>query len=184
MQLILDFAKTLLLSHLKEDGIYVDFTMGNGFDTLFLAEHTNGDIYAFDIQQTAIENTTKLLEQHQINHVNLILDSHSNLKQYLQQPIDAGIFNLGYLPNGDKSITTRTETTLIAVQSALELLSDTGILVIVLYPGHMQGKTESLQVENFCKNLNASAYHVLKYDFINQNHPPYLIAIKKRHLKK
>lgn len=184
MELILDFAKRLLLNHLHEAGVYADFTMGNGYDTLFLAQHTKGTVYSFDIQQTALEHTQALLEEHRVQNARLILDSHSHLTQYITEPLDAGIFNLGYLPGGDKSITTQTSTTLQAVQDALALLKSDGILVLVLYPGHPQGKQESEVVSWFCAELDGSAYDVIRYDFINKKNPPYVIAIEKRTAQK
>lgn len=180
MEVILDFAKTLLLPHLHKEGVYVDFTMGNGFDTLFLAKHTSALVYSFDIQQIAVDRTESLLKQHQISNVKLILDSHANVKDYLPGPIDAGIFNLGYLPNGNKSITTEGTSSLKAVQIAIESLSDRGIIVIVLYPGHPQGRIESEMIEGYCCQLSGSHYNVLKYDFINKKYPPYLIAIERK----
>lgn len=183
MELILDCAKRLLLPHLDKDGAVVDFTMGNGHDTLFLAEHTDSPVYAFDIQPQALAATQKLLEDHGFSHVHLILDTHSNLKQYVKTPIEAGIFNLGYLPGGDKSVVTRTESTLKALEDGLSLLSETGILILVLYPGHPQGKEESIAVENYCSLLKSGEYDVIKYCFLNKKNPPYLLAIEKRQKK-
>lgn len=182
MQLILDFAKELMLSHLKEDGIYVDFTMGNGHDTLFLAQqHPKGMVYAFDIQEQALSHTKALLAEHGITSgVTLILDSHEQFPHYITAPIDIGIFNLGYLPGADKTVTTQTQTTLQALEAALAALSETGILILVLYPGHPEGKRESEAVEAFCRALSGSNYNVIKYDFINKQNPPYLLAVEKR----
>lgn len=181
MQLILDFAKTLLLPRLKQGGIFVDFTMGNGHDTLFLYQHlTNGEIYSFDIQPQAIENTTQLLGGTIPENVHLILNSHEYFTDYFEEELEGGIFNLGYLPGGDKSITTKSASTMQAVSLALSRLSNTGILVLVLYPGHPEGKEESELIELFCRNLSGREYDVIKYDFINKKEPPYLIAIQKR----
>lgn len=181
MELILDFAKRLLKEHIRPDSTCADFTMGNGYDTLFLAQQAfEGQVYSFDIQPQALEHTKALLEQYGIQNVQLILDSHSHLKQYISAPLDGAVFNLGYLPNGDKTITTQTDSTLTAVQDALSLLSDQGILVVVLYPGHAEGAKEAECLETYFRSLNGSKYDVIRYDFINKNHPPYLIAVQKR----
>ncbi|MEJ7220935.1 class I SAM-dependent methyltransferase, partial [Staphylococcus gallinarum] len=84
-------------------------TCGNGNDTLFLAQNVpNGFVYGFDIQQLAITNTEQKVAT--FSNVKLIKDSHNNVKQYIKAEhigkIDAAIFNLGYLPKGDKSIVT------------------------------------------------------------------------------
>ena len=88
-------------------------------------------------------------------------------------------FNLGYLPGGDKSITTKSTSTLTALKQAISLISDTGILVVVIYPGHPEGKIESEQVEKFFRSLDSSSFDVIKYQFINKKDPPYLIAVER-----
>jgi tRNA1(Val) A37 N6-methylase TrmN6 len=182
MELILDHARRLMEEHLSPSSICIDFTMGNGNDTLFLAKHAvNGMVYAFDIQPQALEQTKSRIEPQYRDRVMLILDSHSNFTQYVKTPYDVGIFNLGYLPGGDKTITTQTQTTLSAVNQAVYCLSESGILIIVLYPGHPAGKEESIMVEQFCSALDASQYDVTKYQFLNKKDPPYLIAIEHRH---
>lgn len=180
MELILDFAKRLILSKINENSVCVDFTMGNGYDTMFLCTHTKSTVYSFDIQQTALNNTKTLLNENNISNYKLILDSHNNFKKYIQQDIDIGLFNFGYLPNGDKNITTKTNTSLEAVKLALENLSDTGILVLVLYPGHSEGFKEANAIEDFTRHLQGNKYNVIKYDFINKKTPPYVIAIEHR----
>ena len=92
----------------------VDFTMGNGFDTVFLAKHCQ-QVYAFDIQPQALEMTQKRVGH--MSHVKLILDSHENMDQYFQS-FDVGIFNLGYLPHASHHITTTLDSTQKAVIKA------------------------------------------------------------------
>lgn len=181
MEMILDFAKRLLLPRLEQGGVFADFTMGNGHDTLFLYEHlSQGEIYSFDIQPQAIQSTTALFHNAVPQNVHLILSSHEYFTDYFDGELEGGVFNLGYLPGGDKSLTTQTASTLEAVSLALSRLSPTGILVLVLYPGHPEGKEESRMTELFCRNLSGREYDVIKYDFINKKEPPYLIAIQKR----
>ena len=72
--------------------IAVDFTMGNGYDTLFLSGLAN-KVYSFDIQEQALVNTKERLKD--VNNVELILDSHEHVDKYVDR-IDVGIFNLGY----------------------------------------------------------------------------------------
>ena len=106
---LLTLHKQFLTPHLKKGGIAVDFTMGNGHDTLWLSQQMGeeGHVYAFDIQKQAIDSTHALLEkENALSNVTLIHDSHANVKQYVTSPICAGMFNLGYLPGGDKSVTT------------------------------------------------------------------------------
>ena len=113
---LLDLQKTFICRHLRDGGTAVDFTMGNGYDTAFLASTVgeSGKVYAFDIQEKALESTKARLEGLGLyNRCTLILDSHSNADKYIEGKFNAGMFNLGWLPgSGDKKITTKRETTL------------------------------------------------------------------------
>ena len=110
----------------------------------------------------------------------LILDSHSNLDRYIQTPLDAGVFNLGYLPWADKTITTRRETTLEAVEKALSLLRVGGVLVIVIYPGHEEGRLEGEALQQKLSTLDPKLYDVLLHRLIHVPNCPYILAVERR----
>lgn len=57
------FSHEMILSVNLEDGIFIDATAGNGYDTLFLAQHIEKDskILAFDIQESAILQTRPII---------------------------------------------------------------------------------------------------------------------------
>ena len=59
---------SIIRSQIPEGGVYVDATMGNGHDTLFLCEMAgeNGSVWAFDIQDQALESTGNLLFRERI----------------------------------------------------------------------------------------------------------------------
>ena len=106
MQELLNFSKTFISEHIKEDSVVADFTMGNGHDTAFLSKTVgkSGHVYAFDIQQQAIDSTAQLLKAEGCpDNVTLIHASHHLLKDYVKQPYRAGMFNLGYLPGSGKT---------------------------------------------------------------------------------
>ena len=116
----------------------------------------------------------------EFNNIEYILDGHENVLKYVPTKVKGIIFNLGYLPTGDKNITTMTETTISAIKDSLTLLTKKGVMAICLYPGHPEGKKESIEVLEFVKGLNQKEFEVLKYEFINQvNEPPFLICIEK-----
>lgn len=179
MENILDYAKKIVANCKTQRPVWVDFTMGNGNDTLFLS-NLGGKVYAFDIQQEALDSTQKLLDKHEKNNVELILDSHANLEKHVFEEIDGGIFNLGYLPKGDKNITTLAPSTIKAIESGLKLLKVSGILCIVVYVGHEQGAIESQEIENFVSNLDIYKYNAIIHRSLNHKNAPYVIAIKKR----
>lgn len=65
--------------------ICIDATMGNGYDTELLCRLVGptGKVLAFDIQNTALQNTEKRLRKSGVpDNYRLILDSHSHMKQY------------------------------------------------------------------------------------------------------
>lgn len=179
MDNILVFAKKLIVSAINENSIVVDATMGNGNDTLFLLENIpHGHVYAFDVQEEALINTKQRLIENDKNNFTLIHDSHEYVRNYVDQ-IDAAIFNLGYLPGADKSVTTKTESTLKAVNEMLDILTLKGIIVIVIYPGHEAGKEEEEILLDFGHNLDRFKFNVLTYRLINKNKAPFIMAIEK-----
>jgi tRNA G46 methylase TrmB len=104
MYQLLDVAKGFLESmNIKEDYVLCDFTMGNGYDTEYLCKKVpKGKVYAFDIQAQAVENTKKRLSDAGLTNAEIIHDSHAKVLDYVKEEINGGMFNLGYLPGGDK----------------------------------------------------------------------------------
>ena len=117
--------KHFIMEHIAEGDTVVDFTMGNGNDTLFLSKAvgTAGRVYAFDIQEEALTSTREhLIANGAPENYTLICASHHRVKEFVKEPIKAGMFNLGYLPrSGKKAVTTMRETTMPAVEAAIEL---------------------------------------------------------------
>jgi predicted methyltransferase len=185
-----DFFNAVEFSHLllKENIVLgdqvVDATAGNGHDTKFLADlvGSEGKVYSFDIQEKAIANTKNLLEKNDLAvRAELFLDSHANLDKYLNKKISSVIFNLGYLPGGNKEIITRSKSTITAVEKSIELLKKNGIIILVIYSGHPGGKEEKNKLLDYASNLDYKKFNVLNYKFLNQpGPPPQILAIKKR----
>ncbi|PFN96431.1 16S rRNA (cytosine(1402)-N(4))-methyltransferase [Bacillus sp. AFS076308] len=188
MNRILPFAKSLLKKAVKPGDIVVDATLGNGHDTLFLAELVGelGKVYGFDVQQEAINATKKRLTEHHLtDRVSIFHAGHEQV--FVKIPVEehgkitGAIFNLGYLPGGDKNIVTHSETTISAIEQLLEIMAPEGIIVLVIYHGHEQGAVERDDLLHYCQKLDQKTAHVLQYQYINQqNNPPFIIAIEKR----
>jgi methylase of polypeptide subunit release factors len=177
--LIVEMSHQILNLLIKPDAVILDMTMGNGHDTLFLASKSSF-VYAFDIQDQALEQTKSLLKEHQINHVVLIKDNHLHFDQYVNE-MDGAIFNLGYLPGGDKSIHTQTKTTLDTLIKLLTYLKKDGFIQLVVYPGHREGLIEFREIHAFLSELDQSNYKVLRTDLpFQKNLPPMIWTILKK----
>ncbi len=188
LQTALHFSHTLLEEILQPGDHVIDATMGNGYDTLFMAEKIGrtGRVYSFDIQQDALLSTkSKLAEQQLSDRVSLFLQGHETLGSVIDETrtLKAGIFNLGYLPHSDKSVITLPETTRVAMEEILKRLVPKGRMIVVVYYGHEGGEKELDMVQDYCQSLPQEKYNVLKYQFINQkNNPPILYCVEKKRL--
>ena len=171
------------MKHLKEGDVVVDFTMGNGNDTLFLSKAVgeSGKVYAFDIQEDALTSTKAHLEENGApENYTLICASHHRVKEFVNEPINAGMFNLGYLPrSGRKALTTMRQTTMPAVEAAIELLAPDGVLIVAIYPGHEEGALEGEMLREYFKTL--SKYRICPSEFKILNSPtsPYFFIVEK-----
>jgi SAM-dependent methyltransferase len=182
MYRIIDFAHKVLKDHLKDTDNAVDATCGNGFDTYFLAKHlSNGKVFAFDIQEIAIKNAKTLITQSKLANVYFFHANHTNIPSIITDPFQAVIFNLGYLPKGDKSITTSATSTITSVKHLLDYAVENPnlLIVLVVYVGHEEGKLESDLLLDFTKKLNNKEYLVTKFENFNRSNSPYVLTIKR-----
>lgn len=156
--------------------IAVDATLGNGYDSDFLSENFT-KVYAFDIQKCAVDG----YKEKNIGNVCLINDSHENFSKYINEKVDCIMYNLGFLPGGDKKVTTRWESTLKSLEDGLNIIDRGALVSIALYRGHEEGKKEEEVVINYVKNLPKNKYGVMIHSFVNRdNNPPILIIIEKK----
>ena len=175
--------KHFILEHLGEGEVAVDFTMGNGNDTLFLSKTVgkSGRVYAFDIQQEALISTERHLKDSGADeNYTLICASHHLVKDYVKEPIKAGMFNLGYLPrSGRKAVTTMRETTMAAVEAAIELLLPDGVLIVAIYPGHEEGRLEGEMLREYFSTLSRFKICASEFRILNSPTSPYFFLIEK-----
>ena len=191
----LEMAHWMLKDIIKTNDVVVDATMGNGYDTQFLAE-LGANVYAFDVQEEALNATEKRLDDAGIKNqifeknlsnllteplVNLVLSGHEKLSEYVKEPIKAAIFNLGYLPKTDKSVVTKADTTLTALDALTNQLVVGGRIAIMIYYGHEGGMEEKDAVIKWTSSLPQKDWEVTSYAPLNQIHtPPILVLIEKR----
>jgi predicted methyltransferase len=178
------WAQLMLKDRLQPGDIAIDATMGNGHDTLFLTQCVapGGRVFAFDVQETALIETRKRVPAEMTT---LIHSGHETMRTLvpneLHGKISAVMFNLGYLPGTDKALITRTETTMVAVREALALLKPSGILTVVVYPGHEGGADEGRHIAEWAATLDARRYEVQHLRPVNRAAaPPELWMVWKR----
>ena len=166
-------------NYVKDVKIAVDMTVGNGFDSKNILEVLQPEkLYCFDIQQEALENSKKLLNQY--SNYELILENHKNFDKFVKENVDFAIYNLGYLPKGDKYITTNAVEVEESLKKLLEKLNSKGTIFITFYIGHLSGQMESFELSKYLESLNQKEYTILKFTFENQkNNPPYVVMIQK-----
>ncbi len=177
----IEVAQILLKTALQKSMVIVDATAGNGNDTLFLAENSQqgAHIYAFDIQETAIAAVQEKTSEY-MDKITCILADHKRITDFVKEKIDVAIFNLGYLPGGDHSLTTQPESTLQAIKKVLNQLCLHGVLAVVAYPGHLAGREEAGMLDAYLQTVSKKDYTVGCYRMMNHSEiAPFLYFIEK-----
>lgn len=185
----LQFVHQMTTPVVSAGDVVVDATVGNGHDTAFLAGLVGpkGRVIGFDVQAEALDQARLRLDRAGVAaQVTLIHAGHEALAGHLERAgiteVSAVMFNLGYLPGGDKARITRPETTLPALEAALAVLAPGGVMSVVLYTGHPGGPAEAAAVEAWAAGLDQAVVQVLRYGFLNQrNRPPYALLIERVH---
>jgi tRNA A58 N-methylase Trm61 len=161
----------------------VDATCGNGHDTLLLARlvGNSGHVWGFDIQQQALAETSRRLDEAELSQrVTLLHTGHEELLKHVAVPVHAILFNLGYCPGRDRAIITLPETTCSALEQALQLLAPGGVVIVTIYPGHNGGSNEQAAVEGWAAGLDPQAYHAWRMGQTNVSPTaPYLLLFQK-----
>lgn len=149
----LKLARHYWASWLKADDIVIDATCGNGKDTEILASLVpQGMVYSMDIQAAALESAKKRVLA---KNVVFLLQSHVDFPPL--NDVKLITYNLGYLPGGDKAITTMTHTTLRSVAQASEISQ---AVCITCYPGHQEGAKEEKNLLDWVQSLDPKRWKV------------------------
>ncbi len=177
----LEMAKLCVSRAVSSEDVLVDATLGNGHDALFLAGLVpEGEVIGFDVQQQAVENSTTRLREAGLTNFTFHHLGHEHLSDYVPAGIGACMFNLGYLPSADKAIISQTETTLLALEQAMQRLRLSGIISIMCYPGHSGGDEEAKAVRNYVSSLERKHWRCVQYQFANApNNPAFLLLLEK-----
>jgi SAM-dependent methyltransferase len=172
-----------LKGRVGEGARVVDATCGNGQDTLLLAElvGSTGRVWAFDIQAEALTRTGERLAAAGLaSRVTLVPAGHERLAGFVTEPLQAVIFNLGYLPAGDRAVRTAAETTVAALQQAAALLMSGGFILAAVYTGHDGGEEEWQALREWSAALPAHEFNVWQARQLNRSEAaPFLVVVEK-----
>jgi predicted methyltransferase len=170
---------------LEPGDMAVDATIGNGHDTAFLAERVGpaGRVVGFDVQASALAETARRLRQAGLeDRVELVRRGHEEMAAWFAEFAPrarprAVMFNLGYQPGADRSVITRPETTVAALNAALQWTAPGGVITVVVYPGHEGGQAEADAVLEWARIVPGHRAAVATYRFLNPRRPaPLLVA--------
>ena len=166
------FVQDFLAARLGRPRLCIDATCGNGGDTAFLCGLTapEGRVLGFDIQPEAIASTRKHLEQLGVpaSRYELHCQSHADLLQVVQPgTADAVMFNFGWLPGADHAVFSTAQSSIPALQAALEAVRPGGVVSAILYSGQVIGTDEKQSILGWLRALPLEKYTVLVCDFAN-----------------
>ena len=186
-QTAIDLAHSYWKQCVASGDTVIDATCGNGHDSTFLASlaltRAAGTLHLFDIQQKAVQQTQERLQNLHpdlLPRIHFHNVCHSHIASYAaKETVTLIVYNLGYLPTGDKSITTQAETTLRSVETGLELLRVGGVMSITCYPGHPEGKVEEEALRNAIKKLPQHLWSISWHQWLNRQRSPSLILVQR-----
>jgi len=116
--------------------------------------------------------------------VKLVCQDHAKMLSEVPQEhhgqITAVMFNLGYLPGGDKEWITRPEQSVPAIQAATQLLRIGGICTVMAYVGHQGGLEEFHAIRQFLRGLPTLLFDVQEPPDRGPATAPRLFIIRKR----
>lgn len=163
----------------------MDATCGNGNDTVLMAELVgdSGQVFAVDIQEAAVKETTKRLAEAGLRkRVSLHCMSHEHILDVLgEQSIQCAVFNLGYLPGSDKQLVTKPGATVAAHVHILSRLAPGGVIISTVYTGHEGGSEEAEALSEWASALDGKQVSVARHQWVNLiGEPPHIMIIHRR----
>ena len=168
--------------------IVIDATCGNGFDSVKLAElalsPSSGTLVCLDIQNQALINTRESILKFNpllIDRIHIINRNHRTFPEFINyNTVKLIVYNLGYLPGGDKNITTHLKDSIESIKNSLNLLKPLGMLSVTCYRFHGEAAVvESKEIETFLSYLDPTIWRCFSHTPINWPLAPLLITAYK-----
>lgn len=187
---IVEWSHWIVSRVLRDGDVAFDATVGHGNDLVMMASLVGptGLVLGCDIQEHAIESTRHNAESRGVaGRIRLYVESHEHIGRICAmesvRQLRAIMYNLGYLPGGDKSIRTRLETTIPSLGRAVGLLAEGGVMTIVSYRGHEGGAEEAAAVLDWCRALPPHQYECVQYTSLLSDVAPLGLAIARRPIR-
>ena len=109
---------------------------------------------------------------------------NTNFMRLIHPPIVAAIFNLGYLPASDRTISTTMATSLRAIAASVARLAPGGILTVLAYTGHVGGREEADAIHNLLRGMSFGDFDLKEVPIPGgRSAPPRLFALVRRLLQ-
>lgn len=167
----------------------IDATAGRGSDTITLASMlgSDGTIHAFDVQQSALDETLSRIdaERKSIPLANVVAHRvcHSNLavSALPQASVAVVAYNLGWYPayGADRSVITHEVTTVASLSAALSFVAVGGVISVMAYIGHPGGREEEAAVERWLQQLDHRQWSVTYIKYPNRHNAPSLAICER-----
>ncbi|QVL55014.1 MAG: class I SAM-dependent methyltransferase [Simkaniaceae bacterium] len=174
--MFLKLAHQVWKDHLKPGNSAIDATCGNGYDTDVLARFDLAHLYVFDIQKKALNSTKSRVGENK--NISYHLECHSTFSS-VKGSVDLIVYNLGYLPGGNKSLTTNVQTTIKSIETGTLLLNPGGLISCMLYPGHPEGAREESALLDLTANFSSKKFQISHHRSVNRSRAPSLLLIQK-----
>lgn len=185
----LDLAHSLWAQIVNRGDCVIDATCGNGHDTLTLGRLVldtylkEGKVYGIDLQQKAIAATHTLLDLHLPlgwqGQISLHQQSHRTFpNEITPKSVKLIVYNLGYLPGGNKEQTTITDSTLQSLNEAIKLLAPGGAISMTCYPGHPEGAKEQAAIIDLLTQFSPKEWSCTRHEWLNRKRSPQLFLIQ------
>jgi hypothetical protein len=139
------------------------------------------DPYVLSLEKTGESLAAAAL----LSRVSLIHASHASMADHVAEPVAAILFNLGYLPTGERAIKTTAQSTVAALEQAEKLLLPSGIILIAVYTGHEGGDEEWAAVKGWAENLSPDEFNVWQSRQLNRSDKaPFVVIVEKMPLNR
>ncbi len=138
-------------------------------------------IFKTQLYKILAPSSKKKLAIDHYDRVFLFHQSHASFPPIAyKKSISLIVYNLGYLPGGDKQFTTLAAETLKSIDEALKLIRPQGMISITCYPGHPEGQREEEGLIAYLKTLSNKLYTICYHQWVNRHASPSLILIRRR----